>query len=129
MTAKTSTTLSTLALSFVLLAAPVRAQFAYVANANSNNVSGDTIDAATGALTDIPGSPFATTGAPQSLAVDPAGRFAYVAQTNTNDVSAYTIDATTGALTVIPGSPFTAGCGPTSVAVDPAGKFAYVANS
>jgi DNA-binding beta-propeller fold protein YncE len=95
---------------------------------NSNDVSGYTINATTGALTAIVGSPFPAGSAPFSVAVDPTGKFAYVANAdfNSNNVSGYTINATTGALTAIAGSPFPAGSFPVSVAVDPTGKFAYV---
>jgi 6-phosphogluconolactonase len=69
---------STLAIGFVCLAAPLQAQFVYVANASSNNVSAYSIGAS-GALIPVPGSPFAAGTQPQSVAVDPTGRFAYVA--------------------------------------------------
>jgi DNA-binding beta-propeller fold protein YncE len=109
----------------------LRAQFAYVVNALSNNVSAYSIGS-NGALTPVPGSPFATIGEdPVSVAVDPTGQFAYVADfgigSGTNGVSAYSIGSN-GALTPVPGSPFATGGGPTSVAVDPTGKFAYVVN-
>jgi DNA-binding beta-propeller fold protein YncE len=91
-----------LAIGFVLLAAPLRGQFAYVANFESNNVSAYSIDGSNGTLTPIPGSPFAAGSNPISVAVDPTGKFAYVA----NFVgSAYSIGSN-GALTPIPGSPF-----------------------
>ena len=62
------------------LATPVFGQFAYVANQFSNDVSGHTINATTGTLTPIPGSPFAAGVFPVSVAVDPApGKFTYVA--------------------------------------------------
>src|SRR6201989_2750296 len=48
---------STLAICFVCLAAPLRPQFAYVANFQSANVSAYSIGA-NGALTPVPGSPF-----------------------------------------------------------------------
>ena len=118
--------LSTLAISFGLLAGPLRAQFAYVANSSSSNVSGYSI-ASNGALTPVPGSPFAAGATPVSVAVDSTGKFAYVANASDNDVSAYSVGPT-GALTPVPGSPFAAGFSSGSVAVDPAGKFAYVAN-
>ena len=54
---------STLAIGFVWLAAPLRAQFAYVANGTSNNVSAYSIGA-NGALTPVPGSPFAAGSGP-----------------------------------------------------------------
>src|SRR5712692_2249230 len=110
-------------------------RFAYVANqcgnvscTGSGNVSAYTIDSATGALTMVPGSPFAAGSLPFSVAVDPSGKFAYVANAISNNVSAYSIDSTTGVLSPVPGSPFSAGLFPVSVAVDPSGKFAYVAN-
>ncbi|HEU4645661.1 MAG TPA: beta-propeller fold lactonase family protein, partial [Burkholderiales bacterium] len=79
------------------------------------------IDGATGALSEIAGSPFAGGG---QLAVDPTGKFAYVA--TGGNVSAYTINATTGALTGI--GAFAAGASPYRVAVDPSGQFAYAVN-
>ena len=117
---------STLAIGFVCLAAPLRAQFAYVANFQSANVSAYSIGV-NGALTPVPGSPFAAGFRPFSVAVDPTGKFAYVANGFDNTVSTYSIGAN-GALTPVPGSPFAAGFEPLSVAVDPTGKFAYVAN-
>src|SRR5258705_6712773 len=50
---------SMLAIGFVCLAAPLRAQFVYVANESGNNVSAYSIGA-NGALTPVPGSPFTT---------------------------------------------------------------------
>jgi 6-phosphogluconolactonase len=111
---------------FVWLAAPLRAEFAYVANAQSNNVSAYSIDA-NGALTPVPGSPFGAGRLPESVAVDRTGKFAYVANVLDNNVSAYRIGAN-GALTPVRGSPFAAGDHPVSVAVDPTGMFVYVAN-
>src|SRR6266849_2313018 len=108
-------------------------KFAYVANACgvtctvSGNVSAYTIDSTTGALSPVPGSPFAAGSFPISVAVDPSGKFAYVVDFF-GGVSAYTINSTTGALSPVPGSPFAAGSGPRSVAVVPSGKFAYVTN-
>jgi 6-phosphogluconolactonase len=110
-------------------------KFAYVANSYSNNVSAFTIDGTTGALSQVPGSPFAAERFPQSVAVDPSGQFAYVSNQcaslvscSSSSVSAYTINGTTGALSPVPGSPFAAGTNPLSVAVDPSGQFAYVVN-
>jgi 6-phosphogluconolactonase (cycloisomerase 2 family) len=103
-------------------------KFAYVADGLGNAVSAYTVNATSGALTQITGSPFSAGIGPVSVSVDPTGRFAYVANANDNDVSAYTINATTGALTALASSPFPAGVSPTSVTVDPSGQFAYVAN-
>lgn len=53
-------------------------QFLYVANANSDTVSGFSINPATGALSAVPGSPFPTgmNSNPFSVAIDRAGQFA-----------------------------------------------------
>jgi 6-phosphogluconolactonase len=104
-------------------------QVVYVTNADSNNVSAYTIDAADGALTAVLGSPFAAGSGPSAVAVHPSGRFVYVVNSD-NTISAYTVNPGSGALSAVPGSPFRsvsqsfAG----AVAVDPTGKFAYVTN-
>jgi DNA-binding beta-propeller fold protein YncE len=123
--------LSTVAISFGFLATPLRAQFAYVVNALSNNVSAYSIGS-NGALTPVPGSPFPAGHTPGKVAVDPTGQFAYVVNGSNNvpgsgAVSAFSIGSN-GVLTPVPGSPFPAGSSPVSVTVDPTGKFAYVAN-
>ena len=97
-----------------------------MANASGGNVSAYSIGA-NGALTPVPGSPFAAGDEPGSVAVDPTGEFAYVTNEDDDNVLAYSIGAN-GALTPVPGSPFAAGDEPGSVAVDPTGKFAYVVN-
>ena len=95
--------LSALAMSFVLLeckqAAPLRPQFAYVANFYSNLVSAYSIGS-NGALTPVPGSPFGEDAAvgPVSVAVDPTAKFAYVANRFGSDISVYSIGSN-GALT------------------------------
>jgi probable HAF family extracellular repeat protein len=106
-------------------------QFAYVANENSNDVSGYILNAATGTLTPMEGSPFHTgKSGPTSVAVDPAGRFLYVTNQNAwdNDVAGFSMDRATGKLTPVPGSPFADCSGPSSIAIDPSGRFAYVSN-
>ena len=96
-------------------------------NAVDNNVSGYRIDATSGALTPIAGSPFPAGSFPRSVVVDPGGKFAYVANQVSNNVSAFRINES-GALTEITGSPFTAGVGPCSVAISSTGAFAFVVN-
>ena len=63
------TILSTVCITLIWLQAPLHAQFVYVANSGSNNVSGYTINATTGALTAIAGSPFPAGLNPRSVAV------------------------------------------------------------
>lgn len=79
-------------------------KFAYAANFSSNNISAYTIDATTGVLTPVSGSPFAEAPGPQEIAVDPSGKFICVTHFGCACISGWTINATTGSLTAIPGS-------------------------
>jgi 6-phosphogluconolactonase len=106
-------------------------KFLYMASMGDAQVAGFAINATTGALTAVPGSPFAagvdSSGLP---AFSPSGTFVYVTnQGPTGSVSGYAIDPNTGSLTPVPGSPFAAGNDPTWVSFTPNGKFAYVSNS
>jgi len=74
--------------------APLRAQFAYVANLNSNNVSAYSIGSG-GVLTPVPGSPFPVGPNPASVAVDPTGKFAYLV----NDSNVPEVPGTVSAFT------------------------------
>lgn len=103
-------------------------QYAYVTNAGSSNVSAYRINATTGALTPVPGSPFAAGLRPSSVAANPAGTFVYVTSANDDTVTAYSINATTGALTQVPGGSSPTEGAPNSVTINSAGTFAYVAN-
>jgi 6-phosphogluconolactonase (cycloisomerase 2 family) len=84
--------------------------FLYVANQGSNNVSGFSIGAG-GALTAVPGSPFAAGTQPLGASADPTGKFVYVSNFSDNTVTGYAI-AANGSLTPVPGSPFATGTGP-----------------
>lgn len=116
----------------IAVAIDPRGRFAYVVNNGSisghypGNVSAYAINASSGLLTQIKGSPFAAGAGPSSVAIDPSGKFAYVTNDDSNDVSGYAINADSGALKQINGSPFKAGYIPTAVATDPTGKFVYV---
>ena len=73
-------------------------------DANTDNVLVFAVDAATGALTQVPGSPFPTGDNPVRLEVHPSGQFLYVMTTGA--ISAFRVDQATGALRTVPGSPF-----------------------
>ena len=108
-------------------------EFVYVANHNSDDLSAYVVDAGTGTLSPIDGSPFATGYGPLGVAIDPSGKFAYVANNGTvsgkpGSVSAFTINPRSGALTPVQGSPFAAGSNPLAVAVSPTEKYLYVVN-
>ena len=66
------------------------------------------IDAASGKLTALAGSPFPAGKGPLSLEIDDSGQFVYVANSASNEVSMYRIDAATGRLTAL-GNAATAG--------------------
>ncbi len=110
-------------------------KFVIVANQGTNNVAVFSLDATTGALTEVPGSPFASGQQPGPVAIDPpvlagtapSGKFVFVGDTGGNSLSAYTIDSA-GSLTPVSGTPIPLGdnAQPSSIAVDPAGKFVYV---
>ncbi len=101
-------------------------QFVYVANRDSNTISAYRIDATTGALTPVAGSPFTSASMmyPVSVATSAAGNpggnfFLFAADNRSDTISVFTINTTTGALTWdddVAGNP---GEGPISVAVDP----------
>ena len=120
-------------------------QFLYVSNLNDSagGISAFTVDFNTGALTPIPGSPYATGTAgsfpgPSALVIGGSGQnILYVALVGTananNKIAAFSIDANTGALTAIPGSPFPTGNAPQYMALVPVTlvgntEFLYTAN-
>jgi len=114
-------------------------KFVIVANQGTSNVSVFSLDATTGALTEVPGSPFPSGQQPAPVAIYPppvpitastccpSGKFVFVGNTGGNSLSAYTIDSS-GSLTPVAGTPIPLGSNaqPSSIAVDPGGKFVYV---
>ena len=116
-----------------------RPEYIYVANQGDNTVSAYRINAITGALISIPGSPFKVGRSPSYIAVNPARTFAYVVSTrwdydkNGNSVnstiSAYRINAATGALVPVAGKSYKVGFGAIFAAINPAASFIYVVNN
>ncbi len=109
--------------------------FAYVTNMYSRFVDVLAIDASTGALAPIPGSPFPLRNEPAgtvSVVIDPSGRFAYVVNLDSSYFSIFSLDGATGAMTEIAGSPFRFRMdpfpGPFLMAIHPEGRFAYVSD-
>jgi 6-phosphogluconolactonase len=101
-------------------------RYVYVGNEGSNDVSAFAVNSTTGALTAVPGSPFAAGTDPQGMAL--YGSILYVANAGSDSVSAYAIDLSTGALTELPGSPVAVGKRPASIVVDPNTGIVFVAN-
>jgi sugar lactone lactonase YvrE len=114
------------------IATAIMKSFLYVANGGSNNVSAFSIDPASGVLTPVVGSPFATGGLAGglgiSLATTPDDNFLIATNHASVDITVYSISAS-GALSPIPGSPFPAGPGgfPDGIKVTQDGRFLAVA--
>ena len=109
-----------------MVASEPSGKYLYTANQSSNDVSGFMIDAATGAISPISGSPFPVGLGPVAVTVDPAGQFVYVANSSSSTISAFSIDPSTGKLAAVSGSPFPANFFPRAFAIDPSSKFLYV---
>jgi DNA-binding beta-propeller fold protein YncE len=99
--------------------------FLYVANFDCcySTISGYQINASTGALTELPGSPYATTTATAVLALDAAHNLLYAASEE-GTLWAYSIQST-GALAPAPGSPINAGGVLLGISVSPNGTLVY----
>jgi 6-phosphogluconolactonase len=90
------------------------------------SLSGFSLNAATGALVPLTGSPFAI-GGEGFLTADSAGTVLYIP--SADGLSNYSIDAATGALTAVAGIPFAAGANPSEASVNPSDSFAYITNT
>ncbi len=109
----------------------VNKKFLYLPDQNgSGGVMGFSINHSSGALTAIPGSPFAVSPSQvTTLAADPdanGGRFLFAADFTSGDLVVFTIDGSTGALTPVTGSPFSnPGFAASSLHVDGTGNYLY----
>lgn len=105
--------------------------YVYVANSGSSDVTGYSINGASGSLTAMPTSPFAFASAPQGISTDLLGRWVFTADFMASKMSQGVI-ASGGSLQNIQDFSMTAGSitSPESVAVDMSGRFLFVpANS
>lgn len=83
--------------------------YLYTANEHTSSVSVFRQDAATGALAEVPGSPFAASGlTPHGIGLSPDGRYLYTPDAMTNDVTGFEV-LPGGALRTLPGSPYAGG--------------------
>jgi 6-phosphogluconolactonase len=100
------------------------------ASGSFSGITGYSVDGTSGALTQLPGSPFIPAGMffNSNLTVHPSGSFLYIADMDANAVRVFPVspDGSVGSETA--GSPFPAGTGPRTIVLDPAGKFAFVPN-
>jgi 6-phosphogluconolactonase len=117
--------------SVVDLRADPKGRFLYASDFNQNSVYAYSIDANTGSLTPINGSPFPFPGGvPRNggpLAIDPGGKFLFYSNA-TGEIATFLIDQVTGALT-----PSSAGTQqddyqPVQMVVHPTGGFLFTSN-
>ena len=97
-------------------------KYLYIAFTNGT-VYGYAIDGTTGALTQVPRSPYNAIGG-NSIASTPAGTFLFVSDSVTGNISAFSISATDGSLTAV-GSPFPSGIAARQMTTDGQGKYLY----
>ncbi len=84
-------------------------RYLYTSNEHDSSVSVFMHDPMTGALVDVPGSPFAASGlTPHGIGLSPDGRFLYTPDALTNDVTGFAVDPD-GTLRALAGSPFPGG--------------------
>ncbi|HET9839604.1 MAG TPA: beta-propeller fold lactonase family protein [Candidatus Angelobacter sp.] len=107
----------------------------YVLNQGSNSISGFQITDASGHLTALPGSPYATQGNPRALAVVTGGTsptniatFVYVANGIAGTISAFKMNPD-NSLTEVAGSPFAAGTDITALTSRPGGVFVLASDA
>jgi 6-phosphogluconolactonase (cycloisomerase 2 family) len=80
-----------------------------------------------GALSPLPGSPFAAGVRPSAIASDLTSTYVYVTDSATAQVLGYSVAS--GSLAPLASSPYPAGSQPSAIVIDPTYPFAYVANA
>jgi 6-phosphogluconolactonase len=111
-----------------LLAMDNAGGFLYVANALSNSISAFSIDASSGVLTAVTGSPFSINLAAKNMKLSPSGNFLYVSGPSqpTGVVVVFSVNA--GVISQV-GFTSTADNDPSGLAIDPSGSYLYTANA
>ncbi len=99
---------------------------------SGNGLHAFAVDANSGALTLVEGSPFSTQVASDpsatNLALEPGGKYLYATSfLNPPRVFGFAIDSSNGKLTPVPGEPIKGGS-PYSVGVEPSGRFVFAGN-
>lgn len=93
----------------------------YVSDFLNDTVDGFSVNATSGALTAMLGSPFPLGGTPPGAgglsAIVPAGTYLYATDLNAGKVAGFAFDSASGKLTAVPGSPFVANFNGTSIAM------------
>lgn len=103
--------------------------YLYVLNAGSFNISVFSIESSTGALKQVPNSPFAVGLQPLNMQLTPNGNFLYVTAVGsqtTGEIVGYAVNA--GQLTLVGVTP-SDGLNPYGLAINPAGTYLYAGNN
>jgi len=99
-------------------------KFLYVGNEDAN-ISAYKVHTQTGAITEIPGSPFGSAYSPFQIIVDPTGKYLFAGCVDY--VQSFSINQATGELTLISTVP--SGSSETWIAVDKTNRFLYAASN
>jgi DNA-binding beta-propeller fold protein YncE len=124
------------------LAAQAQGNYVYVNNQSAaNSVSGYSVSA-TGALTQLSGSPFSTGGVGANvvcyglnrIVLSPVNNLLFVANTGDRTITSFQINPATGVLTLVAGSPFPTlltldSCQGISLAATPDGNFLFASSN
>ena len=124
------------------LAAQAQGNYVYVNNQSAaNSVSGYSVSA-TGVLTQLSGSPFATGGVGANvvcyglnrIVLSPVNNLLFVANTGDRTITSFQINSATGILTRVAGSPFATAltldsCQGISLAATPDGNFLFASSN
>jgi 6-phosphogluconolactonase len=90
------------------------------------------VNVTTGALTEVPGSPFTTTTeCPWGVTAHPSGKFVYIGDDcGSQSIEGFSVDTTTGALVSLGTTPLSKGTADWTnpIAITPSGKWLYVTN-
>jgi YD repeat-containing protein len=93
----------------------------------AGNLFAFSVNPASGALTQIPGSPYTAGTSRGPVVAEPSDRFVYVGDPSSDSIFGFSIGAG-GALTALPGSPYPAGGESLALLAHPSGKFLFGLN-
>jgi 6-phosphogluconolactonase (cycloisomerase 2 family) len=103
-------------------------EYIYVANRAAGTISAFSLDASTGELAEVLGSPYLSASNVARLASDPDGRFLYALSDTDTDLYGYEIDPDTGELDELADSPFSVASGAADLMVEAGGDLLYIAH-
>jgi 6-phosphogluconolactonase len=118
-----------------LLAMDPAGAYLYVMNTQSNNISVFSIDSTSGALAQLPNSPFAVGLPLLNMQLTPSGNFLYVTTAGASDGFIVGFSVSAGILTQIPTTPTapnpasSGGINPNGLVIDPSGTYLYAGNT